>query len=57
MFRRDFDGPVADTCRHEPAHGYHACARTEMSEPWFPDARLIARRQTCLPRARRGRSS
>ena len=43
MFRRDFDGPAADTwAEMGRAHGYHACARTEMREPWFPDARLIA---------------
>lgn len=49
MFRRDFDGPVvenwADMSR---AHGYHACARTEMREPWFPDAGLLAKAPNLL---------
>jgi D-3-phosphoglycerate dehydrogenase len=30
------------------AHGYHASARTEMREPWFPDARLFARAPNLL---------
>ena len=30
------------------AHGYHACARTEMRDPWFPDARLIAKAPNLL---------
>ena len=34
MFRRDFDGPVADTWADmSRAHGYHACARTETPGP------------------------
>lgn len=49
MFRRDFGGPAdenwADMSR---AHGYHACARTEMREPWFPDARLFAKAPNLL---------
>jgi D-3-phosphoglycerate dehydrogenase / 2-oxoglutarate reductase len=49
MFRRDFSAPAAanwvDMSR---AHGYHACARTEMREPWFPDARLFAKTPNLL---------
>jgi D-3-phosphoglycerate dehydrogenase / 2-oxoglutarate reductase len=49
MFRRDFAAPVADTWADmSRAHGYHACARTEMREPWFPDARLIAKAPNLL---------
>ncbi len=49
MFRRDFDGAVADTwAEMSRAHGYHACARTEMREPWFPDARLLAKAPNLL---------
>ena len=49
MFRRDFAAPVADTwVDMSRAHGYHACARTEMREPWFPDARLIAKAPNLL---------
>jgi D-3-phosphoglycerate dehydrogenase len=49
MFRRDFDGPTADNWADMGrAHGYHACARTEMREPWFPDARLIAKAPNLL---------
>jgi len=44
MFRRDMAGPLAETWADmADAHGYHACARTEMRGPWFPEARLIAR--------------
>jgi D-3-phosphoglycerate dehydrogenase / 2-oxoglutarate reductase len=44
MVRRDFGGPVADNwAEMSRAHGYHACARTEMREPWFPDAKLFAK--------------
>ena len=49
MFRRDFTAPVADTWADmSRAHGYHACARTELREPWFPDARLIAKAPNLL---------
>jgi D-3-phosphoglycerate dehydrogenase / 2-oxoglutarate reductase len=48
-FRRDFDGPVEENWSEMGrAHGYHACARTEMREPWFPDAKLIARAPNLL---------
>src|SRR5262245_18870494 len=30
------------------AHGNHACARTEMGEPWFPDAKLLAKAPNLL---------
>jgi D-3-phosphoglycerate dehydrogenase len=44
MFRRDFAGPPDENWTDmSRAHGYHACARTEMREPWFPDARLLAK--------------
>ncbi len=49
MFRRDFDGPPTDTWADMTrAHGYHASARTEMREPWFPDAKLIAKAPNLL---------
>jgi D-3-phosphoglycerate dehydrogenase / 2-oxoglutarate reductase len=49
MFRRDFATPAADTWADmSRAHGYHACARTEMRDPWFPDARLIAKAPNLL---------
>ena len=49
MFRRDFGGPAADNWADmSRAHGYHACARTEMREPWFPDAKLIAKAPNLL---------
>jgi len=49
MFRRDFGGPAADNWADmSRAHGYHACARTEMREPWFPDARLFAKAPSLL---------
>ena len=49
MFRRDFGGPVEDNWSDMGrAHGYHACARTEMREPWFPDAELIAKAPSLL---------
>ena len=49
MFRRDFGGPAADNWADmNRAHGYHACARTEMREPWFPDARLFAKAPNLL---------
>ena len=49
MFRRDFGAPVADNWEEmSRAHGYHACARTEMREPWFPDGRLIAKAPNLL---------
>lgn len=49
MFRRDFSGPDADNLADmSRAHGYHACARTEMREPWFPDARLFAKAPNLL---------
>jgi D-3-phosphoglycerate dehydrogenase / 2-oxoglutarate reductase len=42
MFRRDMANTGADTWADmSRAHGYHACARTEMREPWFPDQKLI----------------
>jgi D-3-phosphoglycerate dehydrogenase len=44
MFRRDFAGSIAENWTEMGrAHGYHACARTEMREPWFPDAQLLAK--------------
>lgn len=49
MFRRDMGGPLAETWADMAnAHGYHACARTEMREPWFPDAKLIAKAPNLL---------
>jgi D-3-phosphoglycerate dehydrogenase len=49
MFRRDFGGPAADNWADMgAAHGYHACARTEMREPWFPDAKLLAKAPNLL---------
>jgi D-3-phosphoglycerate dehydrogenase / 2-oxoglutarate reductase len=49
MFRRSFDGPVDDNWADmSRAHGYHACARTEMRVPWFPDARLFAKAPNLL---------
>src|SRR5215467_8075167 len=49
MFRRDFDEPATDNwAEMSRAHGYHACARTEMREPWFPDARLFERAPNLL---------
>src|SRR5215831_12688413 len=49
MFRRDFGAPAADNWEDmSRAHGYHACARTEMREPWFPDGRLIAKAPNLL---------
>ena len=30
------------------AHGYHACSRVEMQEPWFPNAELITRAPNML---------
>src|SRR5215813_4260849 len=44
MFHRDFGGAeIENWADMSRAHGYHACARTEMLEPWFPDARLFSR--------------
>src|SRR6476619_6585709 len=49
IFRRDFNGPLDDNWTDmSRAHGYHACARTEMREPWFPDARLLAKAPNLL---------
>lgn len=49
MFRRDFAAPKADTWADmSRAHGYHACARTEMREPWFPNAGLFAKAPNLL---------
>jgi D-3-phosphoglycerate dehydrogenase / 2-oxoglutarate reductase len=49
MFRRDFAGPADENWTDmSRAHGYHACARTEMREPWFPDAALIAKAPNLL---------
>jgi len=49
MFRRDFGAPAADNWEDmSRAHGYHACARTEMREPWFPDGKLIAKAPNLL---------
>jgi D-3-phosphoglycerate dehydrogenase len=49
MFHRDFAGPADDNWADmSRAHGYHACARTEMREPWFPDARLFAKAPNLL---------
>lgn len=30
------------------SHGYHVAARTELQQPWFPDAKLIARAPNLL---------
>ena len=49
MFRRDMGGPPGDTWADMgAAHGYHAHARTELREPWFPDARLLAKAPNLL---------
>ncbi len=49
MFRREFTGPADETwAEMAKAHGYHASARTEMREPWFPDAKLIAKAPNLL---------
>src|SRR5215813_3244588 len=49
MFHRDFGGPeIENWADMSRAHGYHACARTEMREPWFPDARLFERAPNLL---------
>jgi D-3-phosphoglycerate dehydrogenase / 2-oxoglutarate reductase len=49
MFRRDFGAPASETWADMArAHGYHACARTEMREPWFPDAKLLAKAPNLL---------
>lgn len=49
MFRRDFTGPLEENWADmAKAHGYHASARTEMREPWFPDAKLIAKSPSLL---------
>jgi D-3-phosphoglycerate dehydrogenase len=49
VFRRDFSGPIDENwAEMSRAHGYHACARTEMREPWFPDGRLFAKAPNLL---------
>ncbi len=49
MTRYSFDAPEAENwAEMARSHGYHACARTEMREPWFPDAKLIARAPNLL---------
>ncbi len=49
MTRHSFDGPAEENwAEMARAHGYHACARTEMRDPWFPDAALIARAPNLL---------
>ena len=49
MARHFFDAPAAETwAAMGRAHGYHACARTEMRAPWFPDAELFARAPNLL---------
>lgn len=49
MTRRDFDGNATENwAEMARAHGYHACARTEMREPWFPDGKLIAKAPNLL---------
>lgn len=49
MTRQEFDGPAADNWQAiAAAHGYHASARTEMREPWFPDEKLIAKAPNML---------
>ena len=41
MTRHEFSGPAAENwAAMGQAHGYHACARTEMRAPWFPDAAM-----------------
>src|SRR5262245_50767656 len=49
VFRRDFSGSIDENwAEMSRAHGYHACARTEMREPWFPDGRLFAKAPNLL---------
>ena len=49
MTRYSFDAPEEENwAEMARSHGYHACARTEMREPWFPDAKLIARAPNLL---------
>src|SRR5215467_6633622 len=49
MFRRDMGGPAVETWADMgAAHGYHAHARTELREPWFPDATLLAKAPNLL---------
>ncbi len=49
MTRHDFGAPEKDNwAEMARAHGYHACARTEMRDPWFPDAKLIERAPNLL---------
>lgn len=49
MARYSFDAPEEENwAEMARSHGYHACARTEMREPWFPDAKLIARSPSLL---------
>lgn len=49
MTRYSFDAPAQENwVEMARSHGYHACARTEMRDPWFPDAKLIARAPNLL---------
>lgn len=49
MFRRDMADTGAEVWADMGrAHGYHASARTEMREPWFPDQKLIDRAPNLL---------
>ncbi|MEZ5851110.1 MAG: NAD(P)-dependent oxidoreductase [Hyphomicrobiaceae bacterium] len=49
FFRRNFSDPQEENwAEMARVHGYHACARTEMQDPWFPDANLIAKSPNLL---------
>ena len=49
MFQRDIAKAKDETWSEmAKAHGYHASARTETREPWFPDARLFAKAPNLL---------
>ena len=49
MFQRDLVKGMDETWSElARTHGYHASARTETREPWFPDARLFAKATNLL---------
>src|SRR3990170_1258445 len=49
MFRRDVAKDKDETWTEiARVHGYHASARTETREPWFPDAKLFAKTPNLL---------
>lgn len=49
MFRRDIAKDKDETWSElARVHGYHASARTETREPWFPDAKLFAKAPNLL---------